>query len=80
MVLGHLDDFYIGTLRLTQPWQRFAGSFLISSAVFWVTQPSSMFDNGVPKSFSLMGDGTNVTAVPWWIPGTILGALSAVFI
>jgi len=80
MVLGSLDDFYIGTLKLVQPWQRFAGSFLMSSAVIWVMQPSSMFENGSPKSFSLISDNPTSTALPWWVPGTILGALSSVFI
>lgn len=76
MILESLDNFMIGTLKLVQPWQRFAAAFLVVSGVEWAVQPLSMFNNGQPRPFSMMSsDDPNATNVPWWLPGVVGGAI-----
>lgn len=81
MILESLDDFLIGSLKLVQPWQRFAAAFLVVSGVEWAVQPYAMFTNGQPRPFSLMAsEDPNATNVPWWIPGAVTGAIVSTLI
>lgn len=41
------SDFLVISVGLVKPWQRFVAGWLVTSGGIWLTQPKSMFEQGV---------------------------------
>jgi hypothetical protein len=82
-VVQPFDSFLIGTMKLGQPYQRFAFGWIATTAAVWWMQPTSMFEHGNPRPFELFADGeasVGPTKFPWWTPGLVTGALFSTFV
>jgi len=82
-IVQPFDGFLIGTMKLGQPYQRFAFGWIVTTAGVWYLQPQMMFEHGNARPFSLFSDestGIAPTKFPWWTPGLVTGALFSTFV
>lgn len=83
MSFAALDKLVIYDLGLVKPFHRFAAGWLLGSAIIWTVQPVGMFENQVPRSWTVLATNSEVvppTKVPWFLPGVAAGLALAMFI
>jgi len=67
-------------MGITSPFSRFMLGFSLAETTLFILKPSFCYTAaGIPKGFSLWGRDKDKTAVPWYLPGIVIGSSLALF-
>lgn len=76
--LKEIPFYYLG---LTSPLSRFLFGIVTTSGLIFMIKPSFAFKYGDVRTWNLFGKSRESgTWVPWWVPGTIIGGVLALYI